>query len=512
MASKPFTTVTFLNEDRTEELCSEAVPNSWVFEHGTRAYWPDPPKKGHSDPRSKMVMTLQKPDTSWPSYPCKVRHSFDKYKKAREAANKQNDETDTVVTEPSDLEGVKRKRKRNTRYDNSSSDEEVQVKKKHKHKKKRKHVVYTDDEEEDQSVSTSEANLQAKIQDLLKLKEKPHSSQRQPGKTLLKVSAKENTPTTSKQQSNSDVGMGMTSRLGTRTVVRTASLTQIIGNTNSNKRADFTQTSGPGASSLSPCHESVPETLGDGSITEELRSSFFDALNESIQNKDTASQQSGSRSPSKLSTDENVGDANDGGSVKDSESKGAAGTGDDISSIGNPPLKMHSTKSVEERVRSSLISELSSKVDMVLLNQARLFSLLAPEEEFVERPPNLPPTPLKSVKAFSEFEVFLTKPVNADTLVTHLKLCVMDSASERDATAALLKMLISNNLSRALSWAGRCDKEKFSTSKLMNVISRVILKVFPKSRLVDCKNKVQRWLETSSQRKPDSDSDSEKLD
>lgn len=60
---------------------------------------------------------------------------------------------------------------------------------------------------------------------------------------------------------------------------------------------------------------------------------------------------------------------------------------------------------------------------MILLNQARLFALLAPEEDLVERPPNLPPIPLKSLNSFSEFEDFLKEPVNADALVSTINLC-----------------------------------------------------------------------------------------
>lgn len=75
---------------------------------------------------------------------------------------------------------------------------------------------------------------------------------------------------------------------------------------------------------------------------------------------------------------------------------------------------------LSHRARATVESELSSKLDIVLLNQARLFAMLAPEEEYIERPSNLPPIPLKTLDDFYEFEKFLCTPVNSDGLVSEV--------------------------------------------------------------------------------------------
>lgn len=108
-----------------------------------------------------------------------------KYNKARKGADQQNEQHDTVATEPSDLEGVKRKRKRNPKY-LSSSDEEVCVK-----KKKSKNVPTVSEEDDNDNEDQSEIeddSLLDKINTLLNGKKGSTSSGKREHKTMLRKS------------------------------------------------------------------------------------------------------------------------------------------------------------------------------------------------------------------------------------------------------------------------------------------------------------------------------------
>ncbi|KAK3928713.1 Diacylglycerol kinase gamma [Frankliniella fusca] len=524
-----------------------------------------------------MVMALQKPDRDWPSYSCRVRHTYEKYNKARAAANKQNDQVDTVVTEPSDLDGRKRKREKNKKYESSSSDESVKVK-----KRRTKTAALEDVSDEGDDSDEENAKLQETIEQLLKGKASTASGKKST-QSLLKISEGK-TSKPSEKANNTDGSNRNPSKK-----IKTTSVFEVLHKSHPGKARNISTDISSSENLSLNCNaasssktvittnaisEKVLEsylakeancsqksdkiTLGNVSATSSVQNTsliqidldhedegFMEAINNStnkLSSDNIGFNKNASRSSETVNSNfENYHEphpGNQGDSLQNSEESisvvsrttsplpNALGVEDltythendegcfieDESSKGPDPSgskNLQNTK-VISRVKMNMLSELSSKVDVVLLNQARLFALLAPEEDFVERPPNLPHTPLKNLDAYHEFEEFLSEPVNADALVSHLKISVMNLSSEKEATAAMLKSIITNNLSRALSWGGGAGKEKFKQSKIMNVMSRVILKLFPKSKLEEAKGKVKRWLETSNQRKPeDEDSNSD---
>lgn len=69
------------------------------------------------------------------------------------------------------------------------------------------------------------------------------------------------------------------------------------------------------------------------------------------------------------------------------------------------------------KVLVELLQDISSKQDIILINQQRLISSLMPEEEAVVRPKGLPPLPLQNEDAFKAFETFLEEELHFTTAV-----------------------------------------------------------------------------------------------
>lgn len=64
-----------------------------------------------------------------------------------------------------------------------------------------------------------------------------------------------------------------------------------------------------------------------------------------------------------------------------------------------------------------MLESLSSKMDMLLLNQAVIMKAVAPQQGILTRPENLPALPLKVAEDVSRFAEFLADAANFNAVV-----------------------------------------------------------------------------------------------
>ncbi|XP_071582069.1 uncharacterized protein [Temnothorax nylanderi] len=147
--------------------------------------------------------------------------------------------------------------------------------------------------------------------------------------------------------------------------------------------------------------------------------------------------------------------------------------------------------------------ELNGKTDNVIVMLNRIYRKLAPEEEKVIKPKNLPTLPLNNEDSFLEIQTFLMSDDNFYPVVDYfVKLMKIDSQTdEYTAVGRLLPKIISNSLARMMNFSGSGDKLKFENTKLHEAISCAVLNAFPQSNLTKMEKKISRWLYTSNQRK-----------
>lgn len=77
-----------------------------------------------------------------------------------------------------------------------------------------------------------------------------------------------------------------------------------------------------------------------------------------------------------------------------------------------------SKPSAVQLVKAELLQEVSSKVDIILINQERILRKLFPGEQAVIRPKNLPQLPLQTHEAFNAFQKFLQNDINFNATVS----------------------------------------------------------------------------------------------
>lgn len=70
-----------------------------------------------------------------------------------------------------------------------------------------------------------------------------------------------------------------------------------------------------------------------------------------------------------------------------------------------------------QRVIAESLSEMRQQINAVMLNQAKILSHVAPEDELYD-PTNMPPLFIKSEDKLEEFEAFLRNPTNFKSYVS----------------------------------------------------------------------------------------------
>jgi len=66
-----------------------------------------------------------------------------------------------------------------------------------------------------------------------------------------------------------------------------------------------------------------------------------------------------------------------------------------------------------------MVDDLSSKIDIALMNIAKLCRILMPHEKRITRPQNMPSLPLNTLEDFDVFEKFLEQGVNQSATVSN---------------------------------------------------------------------------------------------
>jgi hypothetical protein len=71
------------------------------------------------------------------------------------------------------------------------------------------------------------------------------------------------------------------------------------------------------------------------------------------------------------------------------------------------------------------MDEISSKLDVSIINQTKLMTFLLPHEKKINRPYNLPALPLQSINDLRKFEKYLREPGNMSATVNYIDIYIM---------------------------------------------------------------------------------------
>ncbi|XP_034232947.1 uncharacterized protein LOC117640530 [Thrips palmi] len=507
-------------------------------------------------------MRLEKPSPSWKSFPIKLRHRFATYEKARSAAKKQNEGYETVGTEPSDLDQVKRRSHRPKRYCTTSDDDDVQPK-----PKKRKREVNIASESESDQEAMNDDEMSAKISEYLK------SSNKYPSKPSRTTTLIKKTPSVLKESGKETKGKAskgapdkktVHTPSGSQTSRTSSAVLQKPQGTPSCSQIPAGRLKLPGAptnSLMMSTSMRTPITLEDHQeINNRLLGKPQNTIRTEKEQSSSVFQGAGtvklsttqndpnvpSVQPSEVNTKEVEPNQNDLGTLieerigkiimesnqtsmsslvltgssspqpSESSQNDLLDTNEEIvqtqhsSPLNDSGVVVDLPKSCFEkldikiegyqRVTAESLSEIRQQLNAVMLNQAKILSHVAPEDELYD-PTNMPPLFIKTEEKLDEFEVFLKNPTNFKSYVLHLTQLSMDIANESDATGFILKKTISNRLARGINWEGKKGKLAFEKTLLNKAICCAMLKNFPQGRLILTKAKIKRWLDTSAQRK-----------
>ncbi|XP_011877677.1 PREDICTED: uncharacterized protein LOC105567420 [Vollenhovia emeryi] len=149
-----------------------------------------------------------------------------------------------------------------------------------------------------------------------------------------------------------------------------------------------------------------------------------------------------------------------------------------------------------------LLRDVSSKLDIVLINQRRILNEIFPGETVIERPENCPPLPLRDEKSFQAFNEFLNDKIAFSQFVSYLNVRILDDSDQWNAANCLMSILLHNELARQISWKGtRGVKISFHGTQIKEALFCAIMGRFKNQTLKNAVESVKRWLNTSSQRK-----------
>ncbi|XP_071629100.1 uncharacterized protein [Temnothorax longispinosus] len=154
------------------------------------------------------------------------------------------------------------------------------------------------------------------------------------------------------------------------------------------------------------------------------------------------------------------------------------------------------------------LEDISSKLDVIIMNQENLNRSLLPEKSVINRPSNLPFLPLSDIKSLEEFEKFLSKDVNLSAACYYLKSLPLGN-NEKTATSKLMTQLMTNSLAVHFNFEGHNPqkamkiKRSFKQLKLWELFQGVMLLKFPNSDLSEALNAIRNWLRNAAWRKQD---------
>ncbi|XP_011858841.1 PREDICTED: uncharacterized protein LOC105556365 isoform X2 [Vollenhovia emeryi] len=140
-----------------------------------------------------------------------------------------------------------------------------------------------------------------------------------------------------------------------------------------------------------------------------------------------------------------------------------------------------------------MIRDLSSKVDIALMNINKLCRILMPHEKRITRPEGMPSLPLKTLKDFDMFEKFLEQGVNQSAMTDYLDAFPVPP-KEYNATMCLLATVMTNGLASNFNFDGQKYKLGFQKTRLWKTIEATLLRKYEGSQLTDGFKAVKSWL------------------
>ncbi|XP_071567209.1 uncharacterized protein [Temnothorax nylanderi] len=149
-----------------------------------------------------------------------------------------------------------------------------------------------------------------------------------------------------------------------------------------------------------------------------------------------------------------------------------------------------------------LLRDVSSKLDIVLMNQRRIINKIFPGEAIVERPENCPPPSIARWKSFEAFNEFLKIKIAFSQFVSYLNGHILDDSDQWNAATCLMSIILHNELARQVSWKGtRGVKISFYGTRIKEALFCAIMSRFKDQSLKNAEESMKRWLNTSGQRK-----------
>lgn len=151
--------------------------------------------------------------------------------------------------------------------------------------------------------------------------------------------------------------------------------------------------------------------------------------------------------------------------------------------------------SLEKKVR-----EVSSKLDIVIINQERLNRCIMPGEKVVKRPNKLPPLPLRTETELIEMEQFLSEENNLSATCAYMSRYV-NLEKVKASAFRILRNLMTNSLAKQFSFQGSGTKHAFRTSKLYSVVEGAFIFKEEKFNLTLVESATSVWLINAAWRK-----------
>ncbi|KAJ1519073.1 hypothetical protein ONE63_011315 [Megalurothrips usitatus] len=135
----------------------------------------------------------------------------------------------------------------------------------------------------------------------------------------------------------------------------------------------------------------------------------------------------------------------------------------------SPKKRSSSASSSSENRQEELLLEISNKMDIMLMNQFKANKALMPHEKRIQRPPNLPPPPLREMTELKSFEKFLDDDSNLSAASYYFSSFSLPK-TEKDAMFKLMPKLMTDHLAEKFYFNGKGDKSAFESTKLWQAV------------------------------------------
>ncbi|XP_011688260.1 PREDICTED: uncharacterized protein LOC105450208 isoform X4 [Wasmannia auropunctata] len=487
---RPFVVIKFINKTikkgSDDDTAYEVGLAKWIVDLnedmiGTTK-WPPP-----SVDAGKLIRKEASPNSNWPVSSVEVIRYFDTVRRAREALKRLVDEGLTSYETERELGRGKRKKRPPTKYTDDDEDSDISE------YSKKKQQSLSDDSDSTDSVPQKIRSQKTERQRLSqKLKEGHLKNALKKQMSALNVPQLNASTKSRLQQVN-------TTPYQNNIILLTDEEENIVDEPEA-KIDEF----GLGISS-----EGRNSFKSLGSRNTEVFSSFSTPLRSSSPLYNMNSRNSGAISRELFSCHQDIlQDANNSEDLDvPMHSKKKQFLSDDSN------LSFDISKSITEikslcKTTLVRIEELSSKVDVTIMNQARLNRSLLPAEKRIVRPPDLPTLPVHTEDDLKAIERFLDDVSNLAATVHYLASYSLKSSEEK-AAAQVMTKLISNTLASSYNFKGTegSKKKSFQNLHLWEVVQGVIQTRFPESDLSHAKNSVMSWLRNAPWRKQEEGSD-----